>query len=153
MVWLTDERRLALFLAGTIVRDPHHRESLTRQAGFEPAQNLSSGFVYIDYRNASSQKGIYLSELNITNSEKESLLVMHAFSGNDFIPSSFCKSKVHCWKIMNTSDEFEEGFKLLGNSKGCHDKLENMFANYAVLVIQVLIECTYNIWGKKVPKR
>ena len=28
-VWLTDERRLALFPAGTIVRDPHHRESLT----------------------------------------------------------------------------------------------------------------------------
>ena len=30
-VWLTDERRLALFPAGTIVRDPHHRESLTRR--------------------------------------------------------------------------------------------------------------------------
>ena len=44
-VWLTDERRLALFPAGTIVRDPHHRESPTRRAGFEPAQNLSSGLV------------------------------------------------------------------------------------------------------------
>ena len=31
VVWLTDERRLALFPAGTIVRDPHHRESLTRR--------------------------------------------------------------------------------------------------------------------------
>ena len=30
VVWLTDERRLALFTAGTIVRDPHHRESPTR---------------------------------------------------------------------------------------------------------------------------
>ena len=27
VVWLTDERRLALFPAGTIVRSPHHRES------------------------------------------------------------------------------------------------------------------------------
>ena len=44
-VWLTDERRLALFPAGTIVRDPHHRESPTRRAEFEPAQNLSSGLV------------------------------------------------------------------------------------------------------------
>ena len=26
-VWLTDKRRLALSPAGTIVRDPHHRES------------------------------------------------------------------------------------------------------------------------------
>ena len=31
VVWLTDESRLALFPAGTIVRDPHHRESLTRR--------------------------------------------------------------------------------------------------------------------------
>ena len=29
VVWLTDERHLALFPAGTIVRDPHHRESPT----------------------------------------------------------------------------------------------------------------------------
>ena len=31
VVWLTDERRLALFPAGTIARDPHHRESPTRR--------------------------------------------------------------------------------------------------------------------------
>ena len=31
VVWLTDERRLALFPAATIVRDPHHRESPTRR--------------------------------------------------------------------------------------------------------------------------
>ena len=31
VVWLTDERRLALFPAGTIVRDPHHREFPTRR--------------------------------------------------------------------------------------------------------------------------
>ena len=31
VVWLTDERRLALFPAGTIVRDPHHLESPTRR--------------------------------------------------------------------------------------------------------------------------
>ena len=31
VVWLTNERRLALFPAGTIVRDPHNRKSLTRR--------------------------------------------------------------------------------------------------------------------------
>ena len=31
VVWLTDERRLAFFPAGTIVRDPHHREFPTRR--------------------------------------------------------------------------------------------------------------------------
>ena len=29
---------------------------------------------------------------------------MHAFFGNDFMSSFFRKSKVHCWKIMKTSD-------------------------------------------------
>ena len=48
VVWLTDERRLALFPAGTIVGDPHPSPSRIfdkPRAGFEPAQNLSSGFV------------------------------------------------------------------------------------------------------------
>ena len=31
VVWLTKERRLALFPARTIVRDPHHRETPTRR--------------------------------------------------------------------------------------------------------------------------
>ena len=31
VVWLTNERCLALFPAGTIVRHPHHRESPTRR--------------------------------------------------------------------------------------------------------------------------
>ena len=31
LVWLTDERRLALFPARTNVRDSHHRESPTRR--------------------------------------------------------------------------------------------------------------------------
>ena len=30
VVWLTEERRLALFPTGTIVRDPHHLKSPTR---------------------------------------------------------------------------------------------------------------------------
>ena len=31
VVWFTNERRSALFLAGTIVRDPQHRKSMTRR--------------------------------------------------------------------------------------------------------------------------
>ena len=31
VVWLSDERHFALFSAGTIVRDPHHHESLTHR--------------------------------------------------------------------------------------------------------------------------
>ena len=48
VVWLADEMCLAFFSAGSIVRDPHHRERYTGdtlQAGFEPAQNLISGLV------------------------------------------------------------------------------------------------------------
>ena len=31
VVWLTNEQRLVLFPAGTIIRDPHHRESPKRR--------------------------------------------------------------------------------------------------------------------------
>ena len=36
VIWLTDERYLALFPAGTIVIDPHHRESLTSRKHAKP---------------------------------------------------------------------------------------------------------------------
>ena len=40
MVWLTNQRHLALFPAGTVVIDTHYRESLTcQEQDFEPAQN------------------------------------------------------------------------------------------------------------------
>ena len=42
VVWLTDERHLALFPAGTIVREPS-RVSDTPRTGFKPVQSLSSG--------------------------------------------------------------------------------------------------------------
>ena len=40
VVWLSNERRSALFLAETIVRDPQHRKSPTNS---EQGLNLSSG--------------------------------------------------------------------------------------------------------------
>ena len=47
MVWLTDERHLILFPAGSIARDPHHRRFPTsREQGLiELAENVSSGLV------------------------------------------------------------------------------------------------------------
>ena len=42
VVWLTDERRLVLFPARTIVRDPHHRVSPTRR---EQGLNLRRAWI------------------------------------------------------------------------------------------------------------
>ena len=40
VVWLTNEQRLVLFPAGTIIRDPHHRESPTcREQGLNLLRN------------------------------------------------------------------------------------------------------------------
>ena len=44
VVWLTDERRLALFLAGTIVGDPHYSEFPTRR---EQGLNLRRAWVQV----------------------------------------------------------------------------------------------------------
>ena len=43
--WLTSARYIALFPAKTIIRDPYHRESPIRRAGFEPVQNINLGLV------------------------------------------------------------------------------------------------------------
>ena len=52
VAWLTDERRLVLFPAGTIVRDPRYRESLTRREQ-DQRQVLSFAklymYIYINY--------------------------------------------------------------------------------------------------------
>ena len=45
VVWLTNERRLALFPAGIIVRDPHHRKSPTLSKQGLNLQNLGSGLI------------------------------------------------------------------------------------------------------------
>ena len=46
VVWLTDERRLALFPVEIIFRDPHHRESPTRrEQGLNLRGAWSSGLV------------------------------------------------------------------------------------------------------------
>ena len=45
VVWFTDKRRVGLFPAKTIVRDPHHCESPTCCEQDEPVHNLSLGFV------------------------------------------------------------------------------------------------------------
>ena len=42
MVWLTDKRRLALFTAETIVRDPHHRESPTHHTSIYENSKLKA---------------------------------------------------------------------------------------------------------------
>ena len=44
VVWLTEERRLALFQDGKSVRDPHHRETLTRRKQDLNLCRTSSGF-------------------------------------------------------------------------------------------------------------
>ena len=45
VVWLTEERRLALFQDGKSVRDPHHRETLTRRKQDLNLCRTSSGFI------------------------------------------------------------------------------------------------------------
>ena len=48
MVWLTDESRLALFPAGTIVRDPQHRES--------PTHHEEDTDIFMGYKGSISSK-------------------------------------------------------------------------------------------------
>ena len=64
--------------------------------------------VYIEYGTGSSRMDISLCDLNLNNSEREAILTLHAFSGNDYISRFFHKSKIHCWISMKISIEFED---------------------------------------------
>ena len=57
MVWLTDQKRLALFPARTIVRDPHHRESPTCR---EQGLNLRRIWVRLGWMRLCSSDNHYI---------------------------------------------------------------------------------------------
>ena len=87
VVWLTDERRLALFPAGTIVRDPYHRESPTRR---DQGLNLpSSGLVEwscaVLITTMSESQVLWISSIKYTPTFKGEAFISSVFISTVFI--------------------------------------------------------------------
>ena len=72
--------------------------------------------VFLDYGSGKNRKGFWLSNIEMSISERKALLSFHALTGNDYISSFFRKGKSVCWKVMKQSVRFETAFTLLGTS-------------------------------------
>ena len=70
--------------------------------------------VMIDNGTGKSRKFLDLSKSYLTDIQRKALLGMHAFSGNDYVPSILRKGKQLCWKHLKDNDRFLELFSSLG---------------------------------------
>ena len=66
--------------------------------------------VFLDYGTGIHRKGMWLSDVDMPESETKCLIGFHAFTGNDYISSFFQKGKTACWKIVEKNSKFVEVF-------------------------------------------
>ena len=70
--------------------------------------------IYIDNGIGKQRKMLDLSSCELSSHQKEALLGMHAFTGNDYVSCFFRKGKKACWKLLKESQEFLATFSQLG---------------------------------------
>ena len=70
--------------------------------------------LFVDYGSGKHRKALRLSEINMSDKEKDALLGFHAFTGNDYISAFFMKGKAMSWKCMLKKEDFVQLFADLG---------------------------------------
>lgn len=69
---------------------------------------------FLDNGTGNNRKGLWLSDVDMSEDAKLSLIGFHAFTGNDYISSFFRKGKAVCWKVAEKNPRFLHAFKALG---------------------------------------
>ena len=111
--------------------------------------------VFLDYGTGNHSKGLWLCDIELSDSEKECLIGFHVFTGNDYISSFFRKGKRACWKIIEKNPKFIEVFALLSSSWSPQDEVYDGLGEYVCrlygykkkdvnYVRHQLFECTYS---------
>ena len=72
--------------------------------------------IYLDYGTGLNRKGLWLSNVVMSESKLKALIGFYAFTGNDYISSVFRKGKPACWKILEKDAKFADAFCSLGLS-------------------------------------
>ena len=70
-----------------------------------------------------SRQVINLSECTLTRLQKDALLGLHAFTGNDYISSFFHKGKKTWWRLIKDKDNFLKIFAGLGSQQNLSSEL------------------------------
>lgn len=86
--------------------------------------------VYIDNGTGKSRKLLDLAACDLTTIQKQALLGMHAFTGNDYVSSFFRKGKKVCWKIIKDSQEFLDAFCNLGSADNLDENTRAVLEKY-----------------------
>ena len=71
------------------------------------------------------KKLLDLTQCELSPEQKQALLGLHAFTGNDYVSSFFRRGKSLCWKLIQENAEFLEIFSELGQAS---DASENLIA-------------------------
>ena len=90
--------------------------------------------IVIDNGTGNSRKLIWLGSIEMSNSRINSLLGVHSFTGNDYVPSFFRKGKGVCWKILKNHSKFECTFSNLGNTSEVDDNLLKELEEFVCLL-------------------
>ena len=72
--------------------------------------------LFIDWGCGKNRKAICLSDITMSEREKDALLGFHSFSGNDYISAFFMKGKAVSWKCMLKKEIFVEVFSAFGRT-------------------------------------
>ena len=70
--------------------------------------------ILIENGTGKGKKLLVLTKCELSLAQKQALLGIHAFTGNDYVSSFFRKGKVQCWKLIQENVEFLEIFSELG---------------------------------------
>ena len=56
---------------------------------------------FLDTGSGNNRKGLWLSDVDMSQDLKQALIGFHSFTGNDYISSFFRKGMVACWKVVD----------------------------------------------------
>ena len=111
--------------------------------------------VVLDTNTGKYRKVFRMSDTDLTPAQKTSLIGFHAFTGNDYNSSFFCKGKHACWKLLECKPKFLDTFCKLGVSSA--EELEADLEKYVTLLYgtkgKSVSEARYTIFDHKLMKQ
>ena len=111
--------------------------------------------VVLDTNTSTYRKVFRMSDIDLTPAQKTSLIGFHAFTGNDYNSSFFCKGKQTCWKLLECKPKFLDTFSNLGVSSA--ETLEADLEEYVALLYGIkcksVNEARYILFDRKFTKQ
>ena len=90
--------------------------------------------ILIDNGTGKSRKIIDISSSGLNLTEREALLGLHTFSGNDYVSSFFRKGKQVFWKKLKKSEEFINLFARFGSSNSIDNETSEKLEKFVCYI-------------------